>query len=374
MKNILITGGAGFIGSNLTIKLVSLGYNVTILDNLSRQIHEEDSPFYQSVKEISNFIKGDVRNKLDWDKALDGQDAVIHLASETGTGQSMYEIERYNDVNILGTANLLDFLTNKKHTIKKLIIASSRSIYGEGKYFCKNDGVVYPNQREDKNMSKEKFNPLCNICNNELELRATDESSRIHPSSIYGITKQHQEQLMLLTGKILHIPTVALRFQNVYGPNQSLSNPYTGILSIFSTRILNRNDIDIYEDGRESRDFIYIDDAVDATILALEKQEANHQIFNVGSGVPTSILEVAHILKKLYNSNISIKISGKYRLGDIRHNYADLTKIKSVLGFKPKIDLVTGTSRFVVWAKTQKVHIDKYEDSIEELKQKGFLK
>ena len=374
MKNILITGGAGFIGSNLTIKLVSLGYNITILDNLSRQIHEEDSPFHQSVKEISNFIKGDVRNKLDWDKALDGQDAVIHLASETGTGQSMYEIERYNDVNILGTANLLDFLTNKKHTIKKLIIASSRSIYGEGKYFCKNDGVVYPNQREDKNMSKEKFNPLCNICNNELELRATDESSRIHPSSIYGITKQHQEQLMLLTGKILHIPTVALRFQNVYGPSQSLSNPYTGILSIFSTRILNRNDIDVYEDGKESRDFIYIDDAVDATILALEKQEINHQIFNVGSGVPTSIFEVAHILKKLYNSNINIKISGRYRLGDIRHNYADLTKIKSVLGFKPKIDLVTGTSRFVVWAKTQKVHIDKYEDSIEELKQKGFLK
>ena len=374
MKNILITGGAGFIGSNLTIKLVSLGYNVTILDNLSRQIHEEDSPFYQSVKGISNFIKGDVRNKLDWDKALDGQDAVIHLASETGTGQSMYEIERYNDVNILGTANLLDFLTNKEHTIKKLIIASSRSIYGEGKYFCKNDGVVYPNQREDKNMSKEKFNPLCNICNNELELRATDESSRIHPSSIYGITKQHQEQLMLLTGKTLHIPTVALRFQNVYGPSQSLSNPYTGILSIFSTRILNRNDIDIYEDGKESRDFIYIDDAVDATILALEKQEANHQIFNVGSGVPTSILEVAHILKKLYNSNINIKVSGRYRLGDIRHNYADLTKIKSVLGFKPKIDLVTGVSRFVVWAKTQKVHIDKYEDSIEELKQKGFLK
>jgi len=374
MKNILITGGAGFIGSNLTIKLVSLGYNVTILDNLSRQIHEEGSPFFQSVKEISNFIKGDVRNKLDWDKALDGQDAVIHLASETGTGQSMYEIERYNDVNILGTANLLDFLTNKKHTIKKLIIASSRSIYGEGKYFCKNDGVVYPNQREDKNMSKEKFNPLCNICNNALELRATDESSRIHPSSIYGITKQHQEQLMLLIGKILHIPTVALRFQNVYGPSQSLSNPYTGILSIFSTRILNGNDIDIYEDGKQSRDFIYIDDAVDATILALRKQEANHQIFNVGSGAPTSIFEVAHILKKLYNSNISIKISGRYRLGDIRHNYADFTKIKSVLGFKPKIDLVTGASKLVVWAKTQKVHIDKYEDSIEELKQKGLLK
>ena len=374
MKNILITGGAGFIGANLTIKLVSLGYNITILDNLSRQIHEENSPLYQSVKDSSNFIKGDVRNKLDWENALDGQDAVIHLASETGTGQSMYEIERYNDVNILGTANLLDFLVNTEHTIKKLIIASSRSIYGEGKYFCKNDGVVYPNEREDKNMSKERFNPLCNICNNELELKATDESSKIHPSSIYGITKQHQEQLMLLTGKALHIPTVALRFQNVYGPGQSLSNPYTGILSIFSTRILNGNNIDIYEDGKESRDFIYIDDAVDATILALEKREANHQIFNVGSGVATSVFEVANILKKLYNSNIDIKISGKYRLGDIRHNYADLTKIKSVLDFKPKIDLITGISRFVAWTKTQKVNVDKYEDSIEELKQKGLIK
>ena len=374
MKNILMPGGAGFIGANLTIKLVSLGYNVTILDILSRQIHEENSPLYQSVKDSSNFIKGDVRNKLDWEKALDGQDAVIHLASETGTGQSMYEIERYNDVNILGTANLLDFLVNTEHTIKKLIIASSRSIYGEGKYFCKNDGVVYPNEREDKNMSKERFNPLCNICNNELELKATDESSKIHPSSIYGITKQHQEQLMLLTGKALHIPTVALRFQNVYGPGQSLSNPYTGILSIFSTRILNGNNIDIYEDGKESRDFIYIDDAVDATILALEKREANHQIFNVGSGVATSVFEVANILKKLYNSNIGIKINGKYRLGDIRHNYAVLTKNKSVLDIKPKIDLITGVSRFVAGAKTQKVNVDKYEDSIEELKQKGLIK
>ena len=315
-----------------------------------------------------------MRNKLDWEKALDGQDAVIHLASETGTGQSMYEIKRYNDVNISGTANLLDFLANREHTIKKLIIASSRSIYGEGKYFCKNDGVVYPNQREDKNMSKGRFNPLCNICNNELELKATDESSKIHPLSIYGITKQHQEQLMLLTGKVLDIPTVSLRFQNVYGPSQSLSNPYTGILSIFSTRILNGNNIDIYEDGKESRDFIYINDAVDATILALEKREANHQIFNVGSGVATSVLEVANILKKLYNSNIGIKIISKYRLGDIRHNYADLTKVKSVLNFKPKIDLITGASRFVAWAKTQKVNLDKYEDSIEELKQKGLIK
>ena len=286
MKNILISGGAGFIGSNLTKKLVSKGYNITILDNLSKQIHGKDqkSELYNSIKEISTFILGDVCNEEDWKKSLKGQDAVIHLAAETGTGQSMYEISRYNDVNILGTSHLLDFLANNKNSVKKLIIASSRSIYGEGKYKCENHGVVYPNDRIASNMMKGKFDLFCDVCGGELDLMPTDENSKIHPSSIYGITKQQQEQMTLLMGKSLGIPAVALRYQNVYGPGQSLSNPYTGILSIFSTRMLNGNDIDIYEDGEESRDFVFIDDVVEATILALEKEEANHQIFNVGSG------------------------------------------------------------------------------------------
>ena len=264
MKNILITGGAGFIGSNLTRKLVEKGFQVTVLDNLSKQIHGENqnSTLYLSIKDIATFIKGDVCNKSDWQKALRNQDAVIHLAAETGTGQSMYEISRYNEVNILGTTHLLDILANENHSIKKMIIASSRSIYGEGKYLCKNDGVLYPNQRKDIDMSKGKFNLVCNKCNEPLQLLATDEDSKVHPSSIYGITKQQQEQMILLMGKTLNIPAVALRYQNVYGPGQSLSNPYTGILSIFSTRLLNGNDIDLYEDGQESRDFVFIDDVV----------------------------------------------------------------------------------------------------------------
>ena len=279
MKNILISGGAGFIGSNLTKKLVSKGYNITILDNLSKQIHGKDqkSELYNSIKEISTFILGDVCNEEDWKKSLKGQDAVIHLAAETGTGQSMYEISRYNDVNILGTSHLLDFLANNKNSVKKLIIASSRSIYGEGKYKCENHGVVYPNDRIASNMMKGKFDLFCDVCGGELDLMPTDENSMIHPSSIYGITKHQQEQMTLLMGKSLGIPAVSLRYQNVYGPGQSLSNPYTGILSIFSTRMLNGNDIDIYEDGEESRDFVFIDDVVEATILALEKEEANHQ-------------------------------------------------------------------------------------------------
>ena len=376
MKNILITGGAGFIGSNLTRKLVDKGFKVTILDNLSKQIHgkNQNSTLYSSIKDITTFIKGDVCNKSDWQKALRNQDAVIHLAAETGTGQSMYEISRYNEVNILGTTHLLDILANENHTIKKMIIASSRSIYGEGKYLCKNDGVVYPNQRQDIDMANGKFNLVCFKCNEPLQLLATDEHSKIHPSSIYGITKQHQEQMILLIGKSLNIPAVALRYQNVYGPGQSLNNPYTGILSIFSTRLLNGNGIDIYEDGQESRDFVFIDDVVSATILALEKKKANNQIFNVGSGIATSVSEVANLLKSLYNSDIKISVSGKYRLGDIRHNYADLSKIRSELGFSPKFDFISGITLFVNWVKTQEVMEDKYEISIQELESKGLIK
>ena len=376
MKNILITGGAGFIGSNLTKKLVSKGYNVTILDNLSKQIHGEnqDSELYQSIKDISTFILGDVCNESDWIKTLQGQDAVIHLAAETGTGQSMYEITRYNDVNILGTSHLLNILANESHSIQKIVIASSRSIYGEGKYLCEKDGIVYPNERNNTDMAKGLFEPICNNCKEELSLQPTDENSKIYPSSIYGITKQQQEQMILLIGKSLDIPAVALRYQNVYGPGQSLSNPYTGILSIFSTRMLNGNDIDIYEDGEESRDFVFINDVVDATVLALEKEEANNQIFNVGSGVATTVSQVANSLKEFYNSNVNITISGKYRLGDIRHNYADLSKIKEALGFSPKFDFNSGISEFVKWVKTQEIKEDKYESSIEELKQKGLIK
>ena len=376
MKNILITGGAGFIGSNLTRKLVEKGFQVTVLDNLSKQIHGENqnSTLYLSIKDIATFIKGDVCNKSDWQKALRNQDAVIHLAAETGTGQSMYEISRYNEVNILGTTHLLDILANENHSIKKMIIASSRSIYGEGKYLCKNDGVLYPNQRKDIDMSKGKFNLVCNKCNEPLQFLATDEDSKVHPSSIYGITKQQQEQMILLMGKTLNIPAVALRYQNVYGPGQSLSNPYTGILSIFSTRLLNGNDIDLYEDGQETRDFVFIDDVVNATILALEKKEANNQIFNVGSGVATSVIEVANLLKSLYNSAVKISVSGRYRLGDIRHNYADLSKIKNVFGFSPKFDFLSGITSFVNWVKTQEVMEDKYEISIQILENKGLIK
>ena len=373
-KNILITGGAGFIGSNLALKLIEKGYKVTVLDNLSPQIHTSNSPLYNSIKDKVRFIKGTVLSYDDWKNALEEIDVVVHLAAETGTGQSMYEIEKYTDVNIKGTSIFLDILANEPHSVKKMIIASSRAIYGEGKYECSSCGIVYPNERKDEDMSKGDFTVKCPTCNANAKLLATDENSKIHPSSIYGITKQVQEQMFMVMGKTLNIPALAFRYQNVYGAGQSLSNPYTGILSIFSTRIKNGNDINIFEDGKESRDFVYIDDVVDATILGIEKDEANYEVFNVGLGLAIDVNKVASTLVKEYKSNSKISISGNYRLGDIKDNYADLTKIQTKLGFEPKVSFEDGIKRFTKWVNAQEVVEDQYEKSINEMKEKGLYK
>lgn len=378
MKNILVTGGAGFIGSNVALKLLDKGYNVTVLDNLSKQIHgdnpEVTSPLYQLIKDKVHFIKGSVASREDWMKALEGQDAVIHLAAETGTGQSMYEIEKYVDTNIGGTALLLDILTNTKHHVKRVLVAESRAIYGEGKYFCTKCGDVYPKDRRDEDMSKGDFECKCPKCGGEVKLVATTEDSVIHPSSVYGIAKQVQGQLVHLVCPTIGIESVSFRYQNVYGPGQSLSNPYTGILSIFSTRIKNGNGINIFEDGMETRDFVYIDDVVDATIRGLEVPEANGHVFNVGTGVATDVLTVANTLCEKYGIQVPIKVSGNYRLGDIRHNYADISLARNILGFEPKWSFSDGIAQFCKWVDKQEVQEDKYETSIEEMKKKGLYK
>lgn len=376
-KTVLITGGAGFIGSNLTLRLIEKGYHVTILDNLSPQIHGEhgeNSVLYRAICDKVRFIKGSVLNYDDWKSALEGAHIVVHLAAETGTGQSMYEIEKYTDVNIKGTSIFLDILANETHTVEKMIVASSRAIYGEGKHSCPDHGIVYPTERKDCDMKSGDFNVKCPLCAKSTELMSTDEESKIHPTSIYGITKQVQEQMFMVMGKSLGIPAVAFRYQNVYGAGQSLSNPYTGILSIFSTRIKNGNDITIFEDGKESRDFVYIDDVVEATILGIEKEEAAYRVFNVGSGVATDVLTVAQTLKSAYKSDSQIHVSGNYRLGDIRHNYADLSVITKQLGFKPSISFEEGIRRFTAWVEQQEVVEDKYDQSIEEMRAKGLYK
>lgn len=377
MKNILITGGAGFIGSNLALKLIEKGHKITILDNLSKQIHGENpevtSPLFKSIKDKVVFIDGTVTSRNDWERALENQNVIVHFAAETGTGQSMYCIEKYTEVNIQGTAIMLDLLANSKHSVQKVVIASSRSIYGEGKYRHPELGIVYPSHRKESDMLAGNFE-LTYHDDKKLELLATDEESKIHPSSVYGITKQNQEQMIMTVCPTIGIAPVGFRYQNVYGPGQSLSNPYTGILSIFSTQIRNNNPIQIFEDGKETRDFVFIDDVINATILGIEKEEANGNVYNVGTGIATDVLDVANSLIEAYNINVPVTVTGRFRLGDIRHNFADLTKIKRDLGFEPKVYFKEGIQKFSEWVLQQEIQEDKLSKSLEEMKKKGLLK
>ena len=375
--NILITGGAGFIGSNLALKLVAEGNTVTVLDNLSPQIHganaEEESVLFNTIKNKVTFIHGCVTNRQSWLTAIANNEVIVHLAAETGTGQSMYLIKKYTDINIAGTALMLDILANEKHGVKKVVIASSRAIYGEGQYLSKTMGNVYPLARSSKNLLAGNFEVTYQNLNETLQLVPTTEDAKIHPSSVYGITKQNQEQMVMTVCPTIGIAGVALRYQNVYGPGQSLSNPYTGILSIFSTQIKNNLPINIFEDGEESRDFVFISDVVEATYLAIIKHEANNQIFNVGSGVATTVNTVANTLVNHYKINVPITITGNFRLGDIRHNFADINKIKLALNFIPTVNFNDGTKQFCNWVNGQKIEVSKYEWSLQELKAKGLM-
>ena len=376
MKKVLITGGAGFIGSNLAKVLISEGYEITILDNFLPQIHGDKNELSDDLNGKVKLIVGDVADKSVLYSALEGQDAVIHYAAETGTGQSMYAVSHYTNVNIQATANLCDYIINENHQIKSVIVASSRSIYGEGKYNSPEHGTVYPNSRTFQNV-KESFEVCCpKSGKHNLEVEATDESSKIHPSSFYGITKQVQEQMIILATQLKNINGYALRYQNVYGPGQSLKNPYTGILSIFTRLALQNEEINIFEDGLESRDFVHIQDVVNATISCLKLEEKGQHILNVGSGVPVNVLEVAQEIVSYLKSDSEIKISGAFREGDIRHNFADLTLIKEVVGFEPKWTFKDGLHGFIDWALEQN-DIPKdttdYRKSLGELKEKGLL-
>ena len=282
---VLITGGAGFIGTNVARRLLKENCEITILDNFSKQIHGDNKSLEKDLQGKVRLIVGDVCDKAIFLKALAGQEVVVHLAAETGTGQSMYEVEHYEEVNIKGTAILMDFLVNDKMSkVKKIVVAASRAIYGEGKYKCAEHGTVYPENRQTADMKKGRFEPLCPICGKDCQMVPTDETSRINPSSFYGITKQMQEQMVLLFAKTLGISAFSLRFQNVYGPGQSLKNPYTGILAIFSNLARANEPIYVFEDGQESRDFVYIDDVAESVWRCVSPEAHGVEALNVGSG------------------------------------------------------------------------------------------
>jgi dTDP-L-rhamnose 4-epimerase len=374
---VLITGGAGFIGSRLALRLAQSGYAVTVLDNLSPQIHgnaPQTSPLYLSIAGKVRFLHGDVTRLEDLKPALLGQDVIVHFAAETGTGQSMYKIDQYARVNVGGTALLLDLLSNASHQVKRVVVASSRAVYGEGKYISKEFGPVYPESRTSADMVRGDFAVKHPGCSEPLTLTATDELSRLHPSSVYGITKQIQEQLVMTVCPGIGIAPVALRYQNVFGPGQSLSNPYTGILSIFSNLIMRGQPINVFEDGQESRDFVYVDDVVEATTLAIERQEASGEVFNVGRGEPVTVLAVARALVNMLRGASPVTVTGNFRVGDIRHNYADIAKIKRLLGFAPAYSFESGLRLFCEWVRSVGHVENNFEVSLGEMRVKGLLK
>ena len=373
-QSVLITGGAGFIGSHLAEILLDLGYQVKILDNLSPQIHGVDAQLVAYLKGRVEFIHGDILDRERVNEAVSGSNAVIHLAAETGVGQSMYEISRYTNVNINGTAILWEAITSNNSKIEKAILASSRAVYGEGKYECINCGVTYSDQRDENALKNKNWQMHCIKCGDVINPMPTDEEFTPRPISIYGITKLAQEQMFHTIGKAYGIPIVSLRYFNVYGPGQSLSNPYTGILSVFSSMALNGKPLPIYEDGLESRDFIYIGDVVTATVLALERSEANNEVLNVGSGSSTTIMEVAKILLERLGLSLEPVIVGHYRVGDIRHCYADLTKIREKLDFKPSIGIEDGITAFVDWVRKQHQITDLSDTASIELLKRQLLR
>lgn len=374
-ESVLITGGAGFIGSALAERLAGDGHRVRVLDTLSPQIHGEHAEGSAELGGFAEVVVGSVTSRLDVEAALDGVDVVVHLAAETGTGQSMYQIARYSEVNVVGTALLLDSLATGDHSVRKVVVASSRAIYGEGKYRDAQGTYLYPGFRDADQLSAGRFELVDpRDPPSDLVPVPTDESSRLHPSSVYGITKLTQEQLVLTAAPTFGAAGVALRYQNVYGPGQSLRNPYTGILSIFSTLIRDGAEINIFEDGLESRDFVFIDDVVEATVAAMTSDAANGLAINVGSGVATTVLEVVAELERAFGIPARTVVSGNYRLGDIRHNVADLELARRVLGFSPSVNFANGIERFVEWAKSAPVEDGGYERSLAELKSRSLLK
>ncbi len=311
---ILITGGAGFIGQHLTRHLLALHHEITILDNFLDQVHAGNRVLPGDLDKHVRLIVGDLADPASLRLALEGQDCIVHLAAETGTGQSMYEVSRYERTNIAGTALLYEFLSKEKRSqVGRIVIASSRAIYGEGAYRCERDGVVYPTSRSVEEKRAGRFDPLCPRCGGVCETVPTPETAPYQPSSFYGLTKQMQEQMALMFGHVLGIPTIALRYQNVYGPGQSLQNPYTGILAIFSNLARVGSPIHVFEDGLESRDFVYIDDVVRATASSMtEKNVGGVHAVNVGSGARTTVLEVAQRINAFYGGRSEVKITGGF--------------------------------------------------------------
>lgn len=373
---ILVTGGAGFIGRHLASNLVQSGAEIVVLDSLEAQIHGPNADFPPELVALRacKCVYGNVCDRETVSKQLADVDAVVHLAAETGTGQSMYEILRYERTNVQGTATILDVVANERpKRLRKLVVASSRAVYGEGKYQCTVHGVVYPRSRSAEAMQAGRFEPECPQCSAAVTVLPTSEDAPFAPCSFYGLTKQVQEQMAMMLGPTGGLSVIALRYQNVYGPGQSLSNPYTGLLAVFANHVRQGKPLNVFEDGLESRDFVHVGDVTAATSACLAGEVHGVHAINVGSGTATPVVEVARFVRAYFKSEVPVEITGTFRLGDIRHSLADISKAKALIGYRPKWSFADGLRTFLMWAGDQGTVDSAFEQSLAELKQRGLL-
>jgi len=370
-RRVLVTGGAGFVGSHLVDALLERGDAVRILDNLDPQVHGPEQRVPAWVPSEAEFVRGDVRDVEAVRRSLAGVDLVYHLAAAVGVGQSMYQPAAYTAVNTLGTANLLQALVDERGDVERLVVASSMSIYGEGRY-------TRPDGREPRVSSRS----LEQLRRHEWELRdpdgvelapaPTDEAKALESTSIYALTKADQEKMVLMIGEAYGIPSVALRFFNIYGPRQALSNPYTGVAAIFSSRLLNGQPPLVFEDGEQRRDFVSVHDVVQALLLAAQEEAAVGKALNVGSGRAVTVREVAETLARVLGSELEPEVTGKYRVGDIRNCWANISLAREVLGYEPAVTFERGMEELVGWLEEQERPESAVEAHAAELAARGL--
>jgi dTDP-L-rhamnose 4-epimerase len=370
-KTVLITGGAGFLGSHLADRLLQRGYHVRIFDNLTPQVHANGFPDYLTRE--AEFFEGDMRDLDRVKYALAGVEQIYHLAAVVGVGQSMYEISQYMGANSQGTANLLQALLDTKIDIEKMVVASSMSIYGEGKYVCSECGDVAPPPRPLEQLKRKDFELHCPVCARVVKPVATDETKPLQYTSYYALGKKAQEEMCLLYGSTYDVPVTALRYWNIFGTRQALSNPYTGVAAIFASRLLNRRAPLVFEDGEQIRDFVSVHDVVDANMLAMERHEADGMALNIASGHKISINDVAaQLVEELgLAGEIRPEITGKYRAGDIRHCFADISLARRVLGYSPKYRFADGIAELVDWLRSQTAE-DRAAEAVQHLTVHGL--
>jgi dTDP-L-rhamnose 4-epimerase len=371
-KLVLITGGAGFIGSHTADALLAKDYRVRVLDILDPQIHGAGRKRPAYLDPRVELVVGDVRDRGDLTGVIDGVSAVYHFAAQTGVGQSMYDIQSYCDVNINGTAMLLDVLANADHAVNRVILSSSRAVYGEGLYRCDRCGDITPPRRSREQLDAQRWGMICCRCGAEATPVPTPEDKQLEPISVYALTKRVQEDLLRMFAGTYGVPFVILRYFNVYGTRQALNNPYTGIGAIFTNRALSGQDISIYEDGLPGRDFVHVSDVVQANLLALENSGASNGTFNVGSGMRLTVVQLAELILQKLGASVRLRHTGQYREGDIRDCYADLSRSVGVLGYSPAVAFDDGVAELIEWARTQSVE-DRFAEAELALKDRKLL-